>query len=95
MSKKKALTKEELAYRERVRELGCIICLRPAQIHHLRYVAGAGQRASEREIIPLCADHHTDGGYGVAFHAGKQAFEAEFGTEEYLHRKTKELLGGD
>jgi hypothetical protein len=28
--------------------------------------------------------HHQHGGYGVAFHAGKKAFEERFGTETEL-----------
>lgn len=92
MTKKRPPTKAEQAYMDRVRGLGCIICLRPAQLHHPRFMVGMSQRASHRDVIPLCADHHLDGGHGVAIHAGKKTFEQAHGTEEYLLRKTKEML---
>jgi hypothetical protein len=50
-------------------------------------------RASNYDAIPLCHKHHRTGGYGVAFHAGKQAFEDQFGTEGELLEETYELLG--
>jgi len=48
----------------RVAGLGCIVCRRmglpdtPAEIHHPRFAAGAGQRASDFLAIPLCPYHH-------------------------------------
>lgn len=48
----------------RVAELGCIACRllgvegSPAEVHHPRFAAGAGQRASDFLAIPLCPEHH-------------------------------------
>lgn len=75
-----------------VASLGCIICRRPAQIHHPRDGMGMSQRAPDSEAIPLCADHHTDGGLGVAIHAGQATFEERFGTETELLEKTRLAL---
>ena len=73
--------------------LPCIICGRePVTVHHLREDMGMGQRALDDDAIPLCLDHHQDGGYGVALHAGRQAFEAQHGSLWDLLRKTREQV---
>lgn len=99
MVKKKALTKEEAAYVGRVVELGCIVCRRlgygisPAEAHHPRFLAGTGQRAPHKKVIPLCPMHHRIGGYGVALHAGQKTWEKEFDTEAKLLEEVELLLG--
>lgn len=84
------MSKTEKAYFNRVAELGCIICRMPAEIHHLR--TGAGLGIKSKDVIPLCPSHHRNGGHGVAIHAGRLAFEANFGTELELLEKLKGLL---
>ena len=92
-------TKAEQAHLDAVVSLGCIACRKigvlnsPAEIHHLRNGVGAGQRSSHFDVIPLCPLHHRLGSYGTAFHAGKKAWEATFGTELELLEQTRELLG--
>lgn len=49
---------------------------------------GMSQRASNYLVIPLCPSHHTDGGKGVAIHAGQQSFEAIYGSELDLLAQT-------
>lgn len=78
----------EKEYMNRVQSLGCIICRKPAQIHHPRFSQGMAQRASNYLVIPLCPDHHQHGGHGVAIHAGRQAFERLYGTELELLAQT-------
>jgi hypothetical protein len=39
--------------------------------------------------------HHTNGGYGVALHAGQKAFEAKYGTESELLEHTTKILKGE
>jgi len=51
-----------------------------------------GQRALDDDAIPLCPDHHQDGGYGVALHAGREAFEEQHGSLWALLRKTHEQV---
>ena len=88
------MTKREKAYMDRVAALGCVVCRNlgygetPAQIHHIRYGQGMAQRSSNHFVIPLCPQHHTDGGKGVAIHAGQQAFEAIYGSELDLLAQT-------
>lgn len=88
------MTKAEKEHLNRVAELGCIIDRMPAEIHHIRSGMGMAQRNSNFNVIPLCPNHHRNGGYGVAIHAGIKAFEAKFGTESELLEKTNELLKG-
>ena len=87
------MTKSEKKHLERVASHGCIICCMPAEIHHLRTGQGMGKKANNYEVIGLCPTHHRNGGYGIAFHAGKKAFEANFGTQERLLDLTKRILG--
>lgn len=82
----------------RVAALGCIVCRRlghgqtPAAVHHLKEECGAGQRQSDFLTIPLCPQHHTEGGRGVAYHAGFREFERLYGSELDLLAQTLELL---
>ena len=80
---KKPATRQEKDHMGEVAALGCIICRRPAEVHH---IAGHGMRASHYETIPLCPDHHRNSNECV--HAGRRTFEAKFGTEKELLAKT-------
>lgn len=86
-------TKAELRHMEQVAALGCIICRRPAELHHPRKGMGLGQRNSNWTVIPLCPDHHRIGGIGVAIHAGQRTWEAKFGTEAELLEKVRHEIG--
>lgn len=81
---------EHKDYLSAVAAIGCLICNRPAQVHHIRAGQGIGQKASDYLTIPLCPDHHTNGGHGVAIHAGKKAFEGLYGSEMHLLAQTIE-----
>lgn len=92
-------TAVERAHMGRVAALGCVACRNmgyrgtPAEIHHVRAFAGAGQRTTSFHTVPLCAVHHRLGGSGVAFHAGKLSFERNHGTEADLLHQTLRMLG--
>jgi hypothetical protein len=81
---------------DEIAQQGCIVCrvflgvYTDAHIHHLRCDVGMGQKS--KRVIPLCPEHHQHGGYGVAFHAGKKAFEDNFCTEEQLWELSQEIL---
>ncbi len=93
MSKTTAADKRHMS---KIAGLGCIVCSNlgymdsPAEVHHIRHGAGMGQKS--KECIPLCHKHHRTGGYGVAFHAGRMIFEANFGTELELLRRVNERI---
>ena len=87
---KKAPTKAEREHMSKVASLGCLVCQRPANVHHIRPVGlGIGMRSGHYQTIPLCRDHH-QGQFSI--HNCKEQFEAMYGTEEeLLHRTLKEI----
>ena len=93
------MKKADRDHLDKLCQLGCIVCHREGyghsqpEIHHLRSGVGMGRRSPHTRAIGLCGPHHRIGGHGVAFHAGKQAFEARFGTELELLEATQEMLG--
>lgn len=82
----------------KVAAVGCIVCRRlgypdtPAQVHHIKEECGVAQRQSPFLTIPLCPEHHTQGGPGVAYHAGFREFERMYGTELDLLAATLEAM---
>jgi len=91
------VTKAEKQYMGKVAELGCILCKHlnlgetPAELHHPRTGTGAGRRASNMDVIPLCPEHHrgNSGLHGM----GRKAFERYYGiTELQLMEKAQECL---
>jgi len=93
------MTKAEKEWVDALCESGCIVCRTahgiegsPSEIHHLRSGTGMGKRSSWFDTLPLCPQHHRLGGYGVAFHAGRKAFEKRYGTELELLERVKGLV---
>ena len=86
MGNKKVATKAEREHMSKVASLGCLVCQRPANVHHIRPIGlGIGNRSSHYETIPLCHDHH-QGQFSI--HNSKQEFEDKYGTEQELLNKT-------
>ena len=79
------LTKKERKARfESLSEYGCIICMRPPEIHHLigyKY-SSLSKKADDSNTIPLCVEHHR-GGQGI-HHMGMRVWEEVYGTQEQL-----------
>ena len=90
-------TKAERDHMCAVAALGCVVCRNlgfgpsPAEVHHIGN-GTLGKKASNFETIPLCPGHHRNGGHGVAVHAGRKAFEANYGTERELLEQTRREL---
>ena len=77
----------------RVAELGCLVCKRPPQLHHIRFQTGLARKSSDWCVIPLCMDHHT-GKFSI--HLSKSLFVAKMGTElEMLESVYKALYKDD
>jgi len=81
------MKKAERQHLEKVASEGCVVCRLfegvdsgPCEIHHIRTGMGT-TRASHFQVIGLCPTHHRNGGYGVAIHAGREAFEKRYMTE--------------
>ncbi len=55
--------------------LGCLICGRPAQAHHVDILTpkNAGPKVSDYFTAPLCPEHHT-GDQNNCAHVGERAF---------------------
>jgi len=78
------LTKKERQIRfEALAEYGCVICMRPAEIHHLigHPYSSMGKKANDINTIPLCVDHHR-GSQGI-HHIGMRVWEDTYGTQKY------------
>ncbi|KAA0089335.1 hypothetical protein CIW54_07670 [Paraburkholderia sp. T12-10] len=95
---KSRVKKPTVAEREHmgiVAGLCCIVCRNlgygesPAEVHHVRYLAGGGQRSGNMDTIGLCPMHHRLGGYGVAFHSGPAIWQEKYGTEQKLLEQTR------
>lgn len=81
-----------------VASLGCALCRRigfpgtPAQVHHPRNHTGLALRASHKEAIPLCIEHHL-GKTGVHELGRKGLFELTYGfSESDLVEDTRKLM---
>ena len=86
MAKKKVATKGEREHLSKVASLGCLVCQRPANVHHIRPVGlGMGMRSGHYQTIPLCREHH-QGQFSI--HNCKEQFEARYGTEHEMLQKT-------
>lgn len=90
---KRKPTKSEREHMDRVAQLPCMVCgTHPVELHHPRRGMGMAMRASNLDVIPLCAAHHRTGGFGVALHAGQKTWESIFGTESELLERLRGLL---
>ena len=90
---KKRPNKKERIHLARIAEMNCLICERPANIHHCRNYGtgnvGMGNRSSSYHTIPLCYDHH-QGQFSI--HNNKKEFEKKYGTEKELLEIVKRRL---
>jgi hypothetical protein len=83
----------ERAHMAQVASLPCCVCgYWLVEVHHLTG-AGMALRASHYDTIPLCAQHHRTGGYGVAIHAGQRTWEKNFGMQRDLLERVQSELG--
>lgn len=74
----------------KVAALGCLICDRPAAIHHCRHNCGMGQR-NNNEVAPLCGDCHQHG--PLSRHGrGSKEFRERW-PDCWLHEETRKRLG--
>jgi hypothetical protein len=100
--RRKHRSKATKAYMDRVAALGCIACRQMGhftapELHHPRANAGAGQKAPDSDVIPLCPPHHrgTHHPRVPSIHLDRLAFIERFGTEADLLAKVRTLLAKD
>jgi thymidylate synthase len=93
------MSREERKHMSAVAALGCLICGRFAELHHIRRDPkdrqhfGLSQKATNFQVIPLCQEHHRTGGIGVAYHASPREWERIHGNEVDLLAQVLEKLG--
>jgi len=75
---KKPATAAEKRHMGRVAALGCLVCRRETQLHHIRDGVGMSQRSSHYLTIPLCIEHHL-GDFSI--HKSPREFKAIYGSE--------------
>lgn len=80
---------------EALADHGCMICRRPAQIHHLigKDYRGMGQKAGDEYTIPLCMDHHT--GENGIHQIGKVTWERRYGAQAIMLAHINEVIECD
>ena len=89
--KKKAATPAEQKHMGKVAELGCLICRRPAHVHHIHGHAFGSK--SNMRVAPLCPEHHLQGAFGQCVHNGTRTFESNYMTEAKMLEMVNEELG--
>lgn len=57
----KAPTAAERRHMNRIAEMGCLVCGRPAALHHVVSTGYARTSKTHRLVSPLCGDHHQHG----------------------------------
>ena len=86
-------TKAMKARLSRIADLGCLPCGdmgyhgSPAEIHHQ-----LGQGRDDNKVIPMCAVHHRNGGFGECVHNGTKTFEANHGTQAEMVERINKLV---
>jgi len=50
------------AHLARVAGMGCLVCGRPAVVHHVRERGHGLEARDDRYVVPLCPHHHNMGG---------------------------------
>jgi len=84
------LKKQDKNRLDKIAQMGCFCCGRPAEVHHIRSHTGLSLRPSHQDTIPLCEMHHRLGKDSI--HLGKNLFIEKYGTEQsILHQVNKQL----
>ena len=84
------MKKAEKEHLRRVAEMGCYVCSRPAEIHHIRHQTGLAMRSSHYENIPICPDHHRL--TKISVHLNKKEFVKRYGTEQQILAEIRRRL---
>jgi hypothetical protein len=87
-----------------VAALGCVVCRRPAIIHHVkpRYRRPGDDThvwRDDRYVLPVCDEHHRNYGVlGVALEAGEDVWMKRHGTQaswlDWVATELGEVAGG-
>ena len=87
------MKKAEKEHLRRVAVMGCYVCSRHAEIHHIRRHTGLSLRPSHYLTIPLCYRHHRTNKDSI--HLGKKLFIQKYGTEQEILKQVKERINSE
>lgn len=73
-------TSEERAFHGMVAQVPCLVCGKPAEVHHILHHGQAGKKRDHRLVAPLCPDHHR-GKEGVHGLGGEAKFLERWGVD--------------
>lgn len=65
---------------DRMAQYGCLVCGKPANLHHIMHMDGKDCRRDDRYIAPLCKEHH-QGKYGVHGIGSEKGFCDRYGID--------------
>ena len=89
-------TKSEKLWHDKVASYGCIACRQDGIVNtwvSIHHTDGRTKPGCQRKVLALCGPHHQTGGTEApAIHPWKARFEAKYGTQAELLRKTREAL---
>ena len=91
LAMKKKATKSERDHMSRVSSIGCLICRRPAAIHHARMPFTSGKRRNNMKVIPLCPSHHQHDAISAHGMHHDKFFEL-YGSESDMLDKVEKIL---
>ncbi len=81
---------EGLLHMARVSELPCLVCGRyGVEVHH------EGEPRNDKNVLPLCPQHHRREFGPGAYHYSKRAFYALHGDSKFLLAKVADMLAGE
>ena len=83
-------TKQEKDRLNKISQMGCFCCGRPAEVHHIRSHNGLSVRPSHFDTIPLCEMHHRLGKDSI--HLGKKLFIEKYGDEQMILKQVNKQL---
>lgn len=90
---------------DKLRDLGCIVCLNTLEIHTppaIHHIDGQTKPGCHELTLPLCPKHHQEKCSYLLYHGdsqwvsrhgdGRADFEAAYGTEQELLEQVNELI---
>ena len=84
------MKKQEKDRLDKISQMGCFCCGRPAEVHHIRLHTGLSIRPSNFDTIPLCEMHHRLGKDSI--HLGKKLFIEKYGDEKMILKQVNKQL---
>lgn len=85
---KAAPNADEARHMDRLAQMGCLVCGKPASLHHVMKARGKVRRRDHRFVAPLCREHH-QGDKGVHGLGSEEAFKALYGIDLVMWAETE------